>query len=297
RVERVAFEVGTVLEKGAVLAELDDRRLQLELEHAKSVEAAAESLLAERRAVLEQGRADLRSLESATEHRSGVVSEQALRQARTDVALAEARLASAELELAQASNRIALLEVRLADMVVRSPFAGRVVARNVDPGEWLGTGDPVATIVSTGVIEAWIEVDERFDFGVLDRIDSVRVRVETLGAELQADRVRVVGDVDPRSRRFVLIADLTTGEHPLAPGMSVTAFVPTGAEVERILVPTDALVRDTGGYLVYVLQPGPAGHVAVPVGVRVLHVADPKTTVLEHTPALRSGNLVVVEGN
>lgn len=298
RVETVLVEVGSIVTAGDRLAVLDSRRLALSLLEAKASEGGAEETVHEREAGLERVRADLASIEKALEESPGAVSEQQLRTARIDVTQAEARLAVARRDQSQATIRRELLQVRIKDTTIEAPFTGRVVARSAEPGEWLAAGGTVCTLVSTGVHEAWIEVDESFDYGVLNTLESVRVRIDSTGAELDSVRVRVVGDVDPRSRRFMLVADLSSKELVLAPGMSVTAQVPTGREVERLLVPSDALVRDSGGGFVYAVRPGPGGQkIAMPVSIDLLYGLDADTVVCDARAALQDGESVVIEGN
>jgi multidrug efflux pump subunit AcrA (membrane-fusion protein) len=93
-----------------------------------------------------------------------------------------------------------------------------------------------------------------------------------------------------------LIAELRAEDKPLAPGMLVTASVPTGKMAERLVVATDAILRDGGGYFVYKAQPIPEGrYMAIPVSVKVLYATENGLVI--DTPELHDGNLVVVEGN
>ena len=122
------------------------------------------------------------------------------------------------------------------------------------------------------------------------------VAIETLDTRVTAVHTRVIPDIDPRSRRYVLIATLPASELPLAPGMSVTAALPTGAEAELVRMPSDALMRDGGGYFVYrVLERPQQGMVVAPVTVQLRYGEDESIWVA--APDLQNGDRVVVEGN
>ncbi len=68
---------------------------------------------------------------------------QQLAQQATEVASAEAQTEQARAQLAEAqANR--------ADLTVRAPFAGTIVTRSAEPGEIVGNGAPIVTLVDLG---------------------------------------------------------------------------------------------------------------------------------------------------
>jgi predicted deacylase len=70
-----------------------------------------------------------------------------------------------------------LLQVRLDDTTIAAPFDGYVIERHVEPGEWVRPGDPIITLVSAGIIEAWIEVPERFAGDIAQATTPITVEV------------------------------------------------------------------------------------------------------------------------
>jgi RND family efflux transporter MFP subunit len=296
RITAVEVREADVVEAGQVLARIDDRLLQQDLVGARAELATAEAELEIRRTEVAAADEDLAAYEQAAQNVAGSVSALTLRAARRDAVVARARVLVAERALARLASRIERFAIRLEDTQIRAPFAGRVVAVGVEPGEWADPGSVVCTLVSKGEIEAWIEVPEQFDYAALAAHADLSVKVETLGVVIDATASRVIPDVDPRSRRFVLIAVLPDGDHPLAPGMSVTAALPTGEQAELVRMPSDALLSDGGGHFVYrVLERPQQGAVAAPVSVR-LRFSDGKSIWVE-SDELESGDRVVVEGN
>lgn len=267
RVVEVLFDVAEPVKAGSVLVRIDDRRLQKELEQAESDLQVREAEVEIERTQLRTAEDDLAAYRAAEAARQGSISTIALRAAERDAAVAAARVNVAEREVQRVETTIERLKIRLEDTEVRAPFDAWVVAREVEPGEWVDPGAVVGTLVSTGTIEAWLEVPESFSRTALEADEDITIRVDTLDLELKPIAMRAVRDVDPRSRRFLMIADLEPGEHTLVPGMAVTAALPTGASARLARVPADSVLRDAGGHFLY--QVGQRDPKAPPAAIRV----------------------------
>lgn len=299
RVVAVEFDEAQQVSEGDVLVRIDDRRLREDLAQAEAQIAVAEAAVTEQQAQLQRAQADLEAREAAAEQTRGAVSDIELRQARTTAAVAEAQLNAAQKQLAAAQTRLSRINVQLQDVVIRAPFDGTVLSRSAELGEYLSAGAVVGEIASDDIFEAVVEVPEGFDYSALDSADpsAVTVTVDTHGLELTPLSLRVVPDVDPRSRRFALVADVKAPgtERRLAAGMSVTASVPMQSSVSRLTVPYNALRRDGAGTFVFLVVPGQAGQSAVPIGVDVLFRTGARAVIEDH-PQLREGTNVVIEG-
>src|SRR5690606_31120163 len=154
----------------------------------------------------------------------------------------------------------------------------------------------ICTLVSTGPIEAWLEVPEQIPHAAVIASPDLEVRIDSTDVRLSPTKVRVLPDVDLRARRYTVIADLHPGDHALAPGMSITAQIPVGGQVTRLRVPTDAVLRDAGGSYVYKLLKQPAGGALVmQVPVQAAFATGPYLYLT--APGLAAGDQVVVEGN
>jgi RND family efflux transporter MFP subunit len=301
-----ALEEGVLLElavreadrvaQGDVLARQDTRRLEASRLQLQADLAMAEASGLERQAQLANASADLEALTSAAE--SGAVSDRDLRTARTAVETGRALVEAARQQVASLAAAIELVDIRIADAVVRAPFDARVVMRHAEVGQWLRPGDPLVTLVSTGRLEAWLELPERF----IGRFDgsarSLPLVLEASGTALVGQRPRVIPTVDERARTFVLVLDVSpeaVAAGSLQPGMSVSGSVPLGERREHLVVPKDALVRRGESSLVVTLG---EGDLAQLVPVQVLFDAPGGFAVEALVPGgLAVGQLVVVEGN
>ena len=215
--------------------------------------------------------------------------------AETEAGVSTSRLRNAESLIAVLDARIAVLKQRMDDTVVRAPFAGTVVSRRATTGSWLSEGAVVAELI-TDDVEAWFDVPQRDLAHLTTAGGTIRIESEAGTKPFETSEIRVLRDVDPRSRTFPAVVPIpaTSG---LVPGMSVTAWVPTAAEAEHLMVSNDAILRSDTGPYIYVAMPGAEGapHSAMPVPVEVLFAIDGRSAI--RSQQLAAGALAVIEGN
>lgn len=294
-VDSVLVDEGDLVEADTVLARLDGRRLEAQVQEAEADLTAARAELAQRRAEWERAIED-------EEMMRGLVKDQAVAEREyldsvRGLKVAEARADAGDKAIDAATKRLDLLKVRRTDLEVRAPFRGRVVVRHVEPGEWVREGDPVVTLVSTGEAEAWLQVPERHAVKLRDTApEAVELRVPGVESPIRVDRLQVVPDINGKSRLFVLVAHVADPGNQLTPGMSVEASVPLGKPEPQLVVSTDAIMRGFAGTHVFVpkaVEGGPP--VASRVPVEVLYERQGEAIVV--SDALEPGTAVIVEGN
>jgi len=294
-VTAIAIREGTHVKKGAVLAQLDSSRLELELQVIEARGKFDEATLEERKSAREQAARDLESLVKLDER--GATNPKELADAKTDLAAAEARIAQAVATIEENARQAALLRRRIADMRIVAPFEGVVVTRSKEVGEWVGPGEALLELISIGAVEAWFTVPQ----AVFDEVRASRapviVSVESAGFEVKSTAMRVVPRVDDRARTFPLVVTLDNRDGNLAAGMSATAWVPAGRDADYLTVLRDALLYgDVGSYL-YVARGGGDGKpaMAMPVSVKTLFPIGSRMAV--EAPGVKPGELAIVEGN
>ncbi|MGM0583827.1 MAG: HlyD family secretion protein [Pseudomonadota bacterium] len=160
RVETIAVQEGDLVAAGEVLARMDTAELAAQKARAQALAGSAEAAVelaqasaARTEASLALARSELRRGE--TLHERGVISQENLDILRTEVQLAEASVAAAQAEMrakeravdAEVAN-LHEVEARIADSALHAPEAGRVLYRLAQPGEVLGGGGKVLTLVS-----------------------------------------------------------------------------------------------------------------------------------------------------
>jgi len=144
RLTRVLVEEGQSVRKGALLAEIESDELQAALHEARArvVEAQAEVKLA---ALNRERRERL--------VREQIVAAHDLDQASRDLDIARARLETAGAEVTR-------YEAQIRKTRIVAPIAGTVIARQVDAGETVETGDHAFTMANLGRLRIEAEADE-----------------------------------------------------------------------------------------------------------------------------------------
>lgn len=180
RVERILVSEGDLIEAGQVLAVMDTRELKAQLARAKAEVASAGSRVEEVQSLIAQRRAELALAEEEFARASelsarGVVSQSIVDQQDTRRATAQATLnaATAQLHTAERSVEAAealvqLYEVQIADATLVAPVMGRVLYRLAQPGEVLGGGGRVLTMLDLGHVymEVFLPAEQAMLVGI-----------------------------------------------------------------------------------------------------------------------------------
>ncbi len=298
-VREVSVDEGDAVKAGDTLARLDARRLDAELAQAKARVTVAEAMVAQREAESKRANSDFGSKRKLfTDPAGAAVSEREVLDAEREAEVATARTQAAKDELAAEKSLLGLLEVRRGDLEITAPFDGRVVARHVEPGEWVAAGSPVVTLISAGEIEAWFDVPERFAASIEAAGRDLVVIADGNGHQAPAKALRRVADVDARTRLFSVVVTLDDGVGALVPGMSVHADLPVGEATERLAVPVDAvMVAREETFVFRATPPGEAGGLPVSEKVPVTEFFRRDGIAYVESTGLKAADSVVVEGN
>lgn len=300
RVLDVTVREGARVRRGDIIAKVDARRLQAQKAELLAARRTIEAQIEQRKAELVQARRDLARTQRLLDTRAVTVEEH--QHQETQVAVAEAMLLTEQSRLVETESQLELLEVRLEDMVVRAPYDGQVVERHTEPGEWIKAGEPFITLVSTGQIEAWLDVPERYTESLtaassvaLTLDGPVMVEVGGRQGKYEAKQAKRIPDINARTRTFAIVLTLDDPSGVLTPGMSVDAWLPVGDRETRLTVPKDAVIRSGHRTVVYKAMSQPEGMTAVELPVEVLFETGGRAIV--QADSLAEGDQVIVEGN
>lgn len=261
--------VGDRVKRGALLARLDDRMLQADLQHAEAERDRA-------RAAWLQAEAE--ATRSHALRGGGSVSEQELLAATT------ARdLARAQLQAAEAGCKV--LRIKLDDTRLLAPDDGLVVARHAMLGQVPAQGAELFRLIRQERLEWRAELPPE----QLSRLHpGAVVRLQLPDGQLARGSLRqLAGALDPGSRLGMAYVDLL-------PGHSAKAGMMAGGRFELapragLAVPAEAVQVRDGRAVVYRVVQGKVQQLAVQTGRR-------EGGELEVQGALKAGEQVVVQG-
>ena len=180
RVDRILVNEGDLIEAGQVLAVMDTRELEAQLSRAEADVASAQSRVAEVQALIAQREAELALAEEEFARAQqlaergvtsqAVADQQEARQASMQAALnaATAQLQTAERSVEAAAALVRLYEAQIADATLLAPVMGRVLYRLAQPGEVLGAGGRVVTMLdlSNVYMEVFLPADDAMLAGI-----------------------------------------------------------------------------------------------------------------------------------
>ncbi|RBI86149.1 efflux RND transporter periplasmic adaptor subunit [Rhodosalinus halophilus] len=215
-VTEVAVSKGAVVEAGQVLGRISSERARAEVNRAQE----------------EYDRA-LREFENAqTLLDRGVATVDRLAQARAALAAAESQLTAAE--------------EALEDTTIRAPFAGRVESLEIDEGEFVTSGTPVARVVDLTPLTVTVRVPQQELRGIEE---GQRAEVSFITGETRAGTVSFVGAAaDPETRTFAAEVEVANDDRAIPAGISAQVRIPRG-EVEAHFLSPAILSLDPAGRL------------------------------------------------
>lgn len=288
-VTSLTVDVGDVVEEGQVLAQLNDKLLSLEVEQRHALSESKRAEVLEEQAKQAKASRDLRRLEELSS-RAGA-SQNEVDDAKTALAEADARLARVQAELANAEAEEKWAERRVSYMQVRAPFAGAIVRKGTEVGQWVRAGDSVVELVALDQVDVYLDVPERFIEALTTAGAKVELRLPALRETLRATDFTVISMGDRLARTFPVRVRLPNPEGRLRPGMSAIGMTPTGSPIEGMTVHKDAIMRNDAGSFVW-FDGGGSARVAP---VEALFASGDRVVV--RSPMLKPGMTVLVEGN
>lgn len=167
---------------------------------------------------------------------------------RAETQLAEAR---ANLDAAKTTVKAALMA--MDDISIKAPFAGTIVERYVEIGDFVEMGDPIARLIDLDPLLIVVQVSER---------DAGRLKTGTLASARLIDGQTVEGvvsyispEADPATRTFRVEAKVENLEGRLPDGASAEVTLPLRQVVAHQVSPAILTLSDAGRIGVKILGP------------------------------------------
>lgn len=272
----VHFEEGGFVEEGQVLFKIEDEKL------ARQYEA--------RRAALQSTRTRIGNLRRnyeriASLRERDLVSEDQYHNAKTE-------LEAVESDAERLASELALAARELEDAIIASPFDGYISRQMVDPGTFVGIGDPLAVLYAIDPVRISFSIAEKYA-GRIKRGQDVIAEVSAYPNRRFRGEVGFISPVvEEGTRKFLIRADIDNPDNILMPGTFASAEVVLDTRRDAPVIPEQALLPTREGYIVYVVDAGNenARRREVKTGLR-------EPGLVEITRGLSTEELVVVYGH
>lgn len=167
RIARVLIREGDFVEKGQLIAEMDNETLRLEVAYAKSQLRQKEQLLSAKALELSDAEKNLQRDQQLFQ--KGLIAKTKIELSENAVAQLNAQLQSAKTEIDSFGWRVRIQEKRLADTRIVAPFSGIAVQLSAQIGEIVSpmsagtyTRSGICTLVDMTSLELEVDVNESY---------------------------------------------------------------------------------------------------------------------------------------
>ena len=279
---RVLFQEGQAVKEGQLLAEIDPRNFQVQLEQ-------AQGQLARDQALLQNARLDLERYEALFKQDSI-----ARQQVDTQASLVRQYEGAVRVDRSQVESA----RLQLSYTKITAPVSGRVGLRLVDPGNIVRAGDASGLVVITQlqpaavvftvpqdnvpVVMKRLQSGERISVEAWDREQKARLAE---GALASADN-----QVDPQTGTVKLKAQFDNADFALFPNQFVNVRMKLDTLRDVVVIPAAAVQRGTQGLFVYVVRDDNS------VGQRPVRLGPAEGLRVAIADGLTPGDMVVIDG-
>lgn len=235
----VRARAGDRVERGQVLAVIDDAQPRAAVDQVLAAQTAAEKGVSAADSDYTLAESTLKRYQHLYEKKS--VSPQEFDEVKARFQSAEARREMARAGSAQASAAVAQARKSFANTRIRAPFTGVITEKKADPGTLASPGMPIFTLEDPRNYRLEATVDES-DIHYVRIGQTVPVTIDALASkELSGKVAEIVPAADPASRSFLVKIEMPT-QPLLRSGMFGRAHFPRG-EREALVIPRTAVVE------------------------------------------------------
>ncbi|WP_375742065.1 efflux RND transporter periplasmic adaptor subunit [Corallococcus interemptor] len=264
----IRFENGASVKKGQVLVQLDTSSEQAQLAGA---EADAEL------ARLTRERAEKLHAQGAN--------------TQSDLDAVRARAL-------QSAAAVAHLKSLIAKKTIRAPFDGRIGIRQVELGQLVSPGNPIASLQSSTPAIVEFQLPQQA-LAQVKQGQKVRLRVDVFpGESWEGDLTTINPEVELSSRNVRMRATVPNADGRLLPGMFASVEVLSDASEQVVAIPATAVLFAPYGDSVFTLSEGKdaAGKTALLARQKFVRLGERRGDYVAVTSGLKPGQTVVSSG-
>lgn len=235
RIIELKFDVGDYVQKGTVIARID--------------ESVVGQQVAGSRAQVDQARALLDNARAQYERAKQLFAQKFISQAALDKSTAEYKAAQAQASASLAGAGEAAATRRFATIV--APFSGVVSARHIELGEMAQPGKPLLTGFDPKDLRVEVSVPE-YKLPAVREQARAMVEIPSINKWVKATQVTVLPAADVKTHVSRVRLALPEDVRDVYPGMFARAHFAVG-RAKKLLVPAAAVLRRSELTAVYVV--------------------------------------------
>jgi len=186
--------------------------------------------------------------------------------------------------------------------MIKAPFEGIILEKNVDSGDWVQQGKPLISIGSVNDLFIKVPVAETLlKFIIVGQSVPVTINAYDKKVIGTIDNLSPIADAKTKNVFLKIRIPLLT---KVAQNMSATVVISTSGEQKLAIIPRDALIKFQGKDVVYTVREGKAVQLPVNIvtyqgdriGADDAHFTEGMPVVVDGNERLRPGQGVVIVG-
>ncbi|MDH7492384.1 MAG: efflux RND transporter periplasmic adaptor subunit [Candidatus Saccharicenans sp.] len=245
KIEKIYVDFNSKVQKGDILAELDQSQLRAKIEQNEANYQSAQASLERAKIALEIAQKKYERALSLFE--KNLISFEEKEQAEANYLQAKSDLISQEARTEQAKSQLEASKVDLSYAIIRSPIDGVVISRNINVGQTVAASfqAPKLFEIANDLTKMEVEclVDEA-DVGKVKEGQKVKFTVESYQNETfngVVRQVRYSAQTVQNVVSYSAIIDVDNSSLKLLPGMTATCSIIVGEARNVLRVPNAAL--------------------------------------------------------
>jgi len=310
RISELPVDLGSIVQKGDVIARLDTTDFDLRLrQSAAALEQARvrlglpptgtnEDVDLERTSLVREARATMDGTKFRLDRAQQLYDKGLMAKSDFDVAnsaykVAEAQYADALDEarnrqgvLSQRKSELEIARQQLADAVLYSPIGGTIRQRSANVGQYVSAGTPIVNVVQMNPVRLRTDVPEREALNIRTGM-LVRVTIEGTSTIHEGRVVRLSPSVDESNRTLLVETEIPNPSNVLRPGSFARAEIVASSSQRGLIVPATAVVSFAGIDRVFTVRDGKASEIRIKTGRRT-------DTGIEILEGVSAGDSVVI---
>ena len=271
KITEIHFREGATVHEGQLLAKVNDRPLQAQLQRLVAQLKLAEDRVFRQDALLKRD----------------AVSQEAYEQVKTELATMNADIESVEAQIEQTE--------------LRAPFDGVIGLRQVSVGSYASPTTVVAKLTKTTPLKVEFSVSERYA-AMIQKGTSLTFTLEGSLNTYHAKVYARESSIDPNTHTLTIRALYPNESGFIMPGRYVSINLKKQEYENALAIPSEAIVPEMGKDKVYVYRSGKAEPVEIIAGIRTDALVQVKqglsagdTVIVSGTQQLRTGMNVTID--
>lgn len=270
--EKINFEVGQKVKKDEILLQIDSDILDAQIKAAI--------------AAVNMYEVQLKNAKKNYERYAALIEKKSISQKVFDDAKVEYDVANENLTSSKA--KLNELNIQKSKKIIKAPYSGVIVEKNVNLDEWLNQGSSIATIVNTQELEIIFNLPISFIGGLKsgDEYD-INISDEIIKAKLYA----AIPSGDKLTRTFPVRFKADAGEKFIFDGASAKISFAKETKTQALVINRDAVIKRFNMDVIFTVVENKA--VMIPVKVITyfgLNAAIMGEGLVENMPIVTKGN-------